>query len=115
MEVYRRGHNGPDSKSGIRQRIVGSNPTASATKNEHRLMLFFCAFALDKNPLGSALASAEGLPLGNGCIPPFFNCFYLFVFMRWDENPLGSALASALSSPYFKTPFNLIVKFLNIC
>ena len=32
MEVYRRGHNGPDSKSGIRQRIVGSNPTASAKK-----------------------------------------------------------------------------------
>ena len=34
-EVYRRGHNGPDSKSGIRQRIVGSNPTASATEKEH--------------------------------------------------------------------------------
>ena len=32
MEVYRSGHNGPDSKSGIRQRIVGSNPTASAKK-----------------------------------------------------------------------------------
>ena len=31
-EVYRSGHNGPDSKSGIRQRIVGSNPTASAMK-----------------------------------------------------------------------------------
>ena len=30
MEAYRSGHNGPDSKSGIRQRIVGSNPTASA-------------------------------------------------------------------------------------
>ena len=30
MEVYRSGHNGPDSKSGIQQCIVGSNPTASA-------------------------------------------------------------------------------------
>ena len=32
MEVYRSGHNGPDSKSGIPQGIVGSNPTASANK-----------------------------------------------------------------------------------
>ena len=32
MEAYRSGHNGPDSKSGIRQRIVGSNPTASAKR-----------------------------------------------------------------------------------
>ena len=30
MEAYRSGHNGPDSKSGRRQRLVGSNPTASA-------------------------------------------------------------------------------------
>ena len=30
LEVYLSGHNGPDSKSGIRQRIVGSNPTLSA-------------------------------------------------------------------------------------
>ena len=30
METYRRGHNGPDSKSGIQQCIVGSNPTLSA-------------------------------------------------------------------------------------
>ena len=29
-EVYRRGHNGPDSKSGSTQVLVGSNPTASA-------------------------------------------------------------------------------------
>ena len=31
MEAYRSGHNGPDSKSGRRQRLVGSNPTRSAT------------------------------------------------------------------------------------
>ena len=49
METYRRGHNGPDSKSGIRQRIVGSNPTASANKNEYLLgTLFYCWW--DKNP-----------------------------------------------------------------
>ena len=30
MERYRSGHNGPDSKSGVRQRTVGSNPTRSA-------------------------------------------------------------------------------------
>ena len=29
-EEYRSGHNGPDSKSGRRQRLVGSNPTSSA-------------------------------------------------------------------------------------
>ena len=30
LERYRSGHNGPDSKSGVRQRTVGSNPTRSA-------------------------------------------------------------------------------------
>ena len=30
MEAYRSGHNGPDSKSGRPQGLVGSNPTASA-------------------------------------------------------------------------------------
>ena len=30
LEVYRSGHNGPDSKSGSPQGLVGSNPTASA-------------------------------------------------------------------------------------
>ena len=29
-EVYRSGHNGPDSKSGRVKALVGSNPTASA-------------------------------------------------------------------------------------
>ena len=32
MDVYRSGHNGPDSKSGSPHGLVGSNPTASATK-----------------------------------------------------------------------------------
>ena len=32
MEVYRSGHNGPDSKSGSPHGLVGSNPTASVTK-----------------------------------------------------------------------------------
>ena len=43
VEVYRSGHNGPDSKSGIRQRIVGSNPTASANKPppEYRVEVYF--------------------------------------------------------------------------
>ena len=31
-EVYRSGHNGPDSKSGSPHGLVGSNPTASAKK-----------------------------------------------------------------------------------
>lgn len=31
-EAYRSGHNGPDSKSGSPHGLVGSNPTASATK-----------------------------------------------------------------------------------
>ena len=34
MEWYRSGHNGPDSKSGRRQRLVGSNPTHSALVGE---------------------------------------------------------------------------------
>ena len=33
LERYRSGHNGPDSKSGIQQCIVGSNPTLSAKMN----------------------------------------------------------------------------------
>ena len=32
-EVYRSGHNGPDSKSGSPHGLVGSNPTASATSH----------------------------------------------------------------------------------
>jgi hypothetical protein len=32
MEAYRSGHNGPDSKSGSPQGLVGSNPTASASR-----------------------------------------------------------------------------------
>ena len=77
-EVYRSGHNGPDSKSGIRQRIVGSNPTASAIKNEHRLVFFFlCRW--DEN-CGSAdiwrtyvdgqRSARVSLFIGCGCIPP---------------------------------------------
>ncbi len=33
MERYRSGHNGPDSKSGSPQGLVGSNPTRSAKEN----------------------------------------------------------------------------------
>ena len=33
-EVYRSGHNGPDSKSGSPHGLVGSNPTASATSEQ---------------------------------------------------------------------------------
>ena len=39
MEAYRSGHNGPDSKSGIPQGIVGSNPTASAKKTVCKIEL----------------------------------------------------------------------------
>ena len=53
MEVYRSGHNGPDSKSGIRQRIVGSNPTASAKTNTTIFGgVLFCSVGWE--PLGSA-------------------------------------------------------------
>ena len=38
--MYRSGHNGPDSKSGIQKCIVGSNPTASATKTAPVRVLF---------------------------------------------------------------------------
>ena len=42
METYRRGHNGPDSKSGIQQCIVGSNPTVSAKiKKTKKNFVFF--------------------------------------------------------------------------
>ena len=36
VEVYRSGHNGPDSKSGRVKALVGSNPTASAKKSVPR-------------------------------------------------------------------------------
>ena len=42
METYRRGHNGPDSKSGIQQCIVGSNPTVSAKQKTDFFSRFFC-------------------------------------------------------------------------
>lgn len=35
MEVYRSGHNGPDSKSGSPHGLVGSNPTASVILKHH--------------------------------------------------------------------------------
>ena len=43
-EEYRSGHNEPDSKSGVRQRTVGSNPTSSAKIKAPRLAseLFVC-------------------------------------------------------------------------
>ena len=47
MERYRSGHNGPDSKSGSPQGLVGSNPTRSASemgKNE-RICPFFIAIS----------------------------------------------------------------------
>ena len=49
MEVYRSGHNGPDSKSGIRQRIVGSNPTASAKTAKNVIKTTFLVFFYAKN------------------------------------------------------------------
>ena len=51
MEEYRSGHNGPDSKSGRRQRLVGSNPTSSA-KRRH---LKTGAFSLLPKRKGTAL------------------------------------------------------------
>ena len=44
-ERYRSGHNGPDSKSGIRQRIEGSNPSLSAKGKKYEPFQFvFLAF-----------------------------------------------------------------------
>ena len=61
MEVYRSGHNGPDSKSGIRQRIVGSNPTASAkTKGHPTGVLLFCFVGFER--FGACVN--RGVPLG---------------------------------------------------
>ena len=39
-EVYRSGHNGPDSKSGSPQGLVGSNPTASANEKSSHIKAF---------------------------------------------------------------------------
>ena len=39
-ERYRSGHNGPDSKSGIRQRIEGSNPSLSARRKKYEPLWF---------------------------------------------------------------------------
>lgn len=63
-EVYRSGHNGPDSKSGkpAKNRSVGSNPTASATpvslrKSAWKLVFYLIALKAPFNPL--TIASAE--------------------------------------------------------
>ena len=63
-EVYRSGHNGPDSKSGkpAKNRSVGSNPTASATpvslrKSAWKLVFYWIAVSAPFRPL--TIASAE--------------------------------------------------------
>ena len=63
-EVYRSGHNGPDSKSGkpAKNRSVGSNPTASATpvssrKSAWKLVFYWIALKAPFNPF--TIASAE--------------------------------------------------------
>jgi hypothetical protein len=50
MEAYRSGHNGPDSKSGRPQGLVGSNPTLSATivlkvRTFRTFRTFLCLFS----------------------------------------------------------------------
>ena len=64
MEVYRSGHNGPDSKSGIQQCIVGSNPTASANKKRTfgRQKFSFClsiAKAMAHHHASSCISSPQ--------------------------------------------------------
>ena len=46
-ERYRSGHNGPDSKSGSPQGLVGSNPTRSATEKGiiRKILSFFLAIS----------------------------------------------------------------------
>ena len=51
-ERYRSGHNGPDSKSGSPQGLVGSNPTRSAKQRRHPLGCLLCFVYVSemKNP-----------------------------------------------------------------
>ena len=87
-EVYRSGHNGPDSKSGIRQRIVGSNPTASAKIRSHLLGgLLFCTVGSNS----SALASTEGSLAADG--NPLINKMLTLPLPR-GITPLGVSVVS---------------------
>ena len=92
--MYRRGHNGPDSKSGIRQRIVGSNPTASA-KIIGYLLVAFC-FARWVRTV-RRLRQPRGSPLGVSVVShrfrqkvsDFTTCF-LFNKSLWCIRPIKS-------------------------
>ncbi len=53
MDVYRSGHNGPDSKSGSPHGLVGSNPTASVPSKpeEFSLPVLFLILYIDISEL----------------------------------------------------------------
>ena len=90
MEAYRSGHNGPDSKSGIRQRIVGSNPTASAKKKRTpfrvcsiEIFLLWEVVRLKAVPLPFRFKRFAGLLLRR------YRIFLLFAFFSHQTFPLG--------------------------
>ena len=78
LEVYRSGHNGPDSKSGRVKALVGSNPTASARNMSNKDTLL-----LEAQPLLS-----RGLCFFVGRLKTFFvhsQCCLLYVlFSMFD-------------------------------
>ena len=65
MEVYRSGHNGPDSKSGDGKPSVGSNPTASVLCAIRFLPYgFFMSESIPHNPVPAAWESFFIYPHG---------------------------------------------------
>ena len=109
VERYRSGHNGPDSKSGIQQCIVGSNPTLSAKgKGRHKIVSAFTFGGKSKNGNSLCLsleyllrkrkypAEANSLCEGNGSIPLFSLKKIITAFFTFILNLL-----------YFILPFRL--------
>ena len=103
MEVYRSGHNGPDSKSGSPPGLVGSNPTASVSKVLK--MPCFCGFsALFSNEFSDILRGKS--VLGN-------HIFFLFAS---DDYLNQSQVPHLLRDIEYSSLFEIkqVTDFLNI-
>lgn len=84
MEVYRSGHNGPDSKSGSPHGLVGSNPTASGDMNSGRVKLcrsFYISYTMADSELFYDISNAEA-----GFVPYEGQEASYYAIAQWWEN-----------------------------
>ena len=89
METYRSGYNGTDSKSVVRQRTVGSNPTVSAI-NGHPCDVRFIVEWCGENPPGAPANDRLSLT-DKGCV----------VSLRTEQYPTASAINGHLNGVRF--------------